>query len=233
MNNPQHVQLWNDYYDGLKDAYLFPNEYVVRTFLSQYPNLNMEQNYEGAKICDVSCGDGRNMVLLNRLGAEIYGTEITDEICEITRNKLLSHPEKIDAEICKGYNWDLPFEDEFFDYLLSWNACYYMKDEKSDIQDHINEFARVLKPGGYMVLSIISTKCFSMIGREELGNNIVRVNNDNKGSYLNGSIYHAFPDYEYVEEVFGTRFHNFSKAKLQDDCYGLPMDYFIFTCQKK
>ena len=56
------MQNWEEYYANLKASYLFPNEFVVRTFLAHYPKLDMPHDYEGAKVCDVSCGDGRNLV---------------------------------------------------------------------------------------------------------------------------------------------------------------------------
>lgn len=233
-NDNPRVALWNDYYQNNKDAYLFPNEFVLRSFLGNYPNLKMPYDYKGKKICDISCGDGRNIVLLNRLGFDIYATEITEEICTITKGKLLSHPEKISVNIRQGVNWALPFEDGFFDYLLSWNACYYMESESSTISAHIEEFARILRPGGYAVVSVPSHKCYSLTDAVELGNGLVKVNiKDTKWMLLNGSIYHRFDSYDEVERVFGTHFHNFQKARLSDDCYGSALDYFVFVCQKK
>lgn len=93
----------------------------------------MNRNYVGARICDISCGDGRNITALKKMGFEIYGTEVTENICDLTQKKLTQHPQNISADIRKGFNWDLPFESDFFDYALSWNACYYMKDSSSSI----------------------------------------------------------------------------------------------------
>jgi SAM-dependent methyltransferase len=227
------IALWTRYYQSLKESYLFPNEYVVRTFLGTYPRLQMSRNYSGAKICDIGCGDGRNVTLLNKLGFEIYATEVSEEICDITRQKLLAHAEHIPIDIRKGFNGALPFEDKFFDYLLSWNACYYMKDEASDISDHISEFSRVLKKDGYLVVSVPAPSCFSLLGAEELGSNLIRIKTNSRWDILNGSIYHRFASFEEIEATFGTCFKNFQRCRLTDDCYGLPLDYFIVVCQKR
>jgi ubiquinone/menaquinone biosynthesis C-methylase UbiE len=227
------IDLWIRYYRSLAESYLFPNEFVVRSFLGGYPNLRMSRNYRGAKACDVSCGDGRNIVLLHKLGLQLYATEVSEEICEITRQKLLSHSEKISADIRKGRNRSLPFEDDYFDYVLSWNACYYMEDETSDISDHIKEYSRILKKGGYLVASVPSPDCFTLEGAEKLGNNLIRINTNSKWDILNGSIYYQFKSFDHVVEKFGEEFTDFQKATISDDCFGITLAYFIFVCRKR
>lgn len=225
------VSSWQKYYGSLKDAYLFPNEFVVRSLLGNYPGLKVERSYKGARICDISCGDGRNMTAMAPLGLEIYGTEITEEICAITKRKLESH--NISADIRQGFNWSLPFEDCFFDYALSWNACYYMRDKDSSIADHIDEYARVMKSGALLIACVPTPKCFSLKGATELGNNLIRINTDSHWNMLNGTIYHRFDAVDAIEEQFGRHFHKFNHARISDDCYGLPLEYFVFVCQKR
>lgn len=228
------VVLWNDYYKSLREAYLFPNEYVVRTFLGSYPKLKLPRNYRGAKICDISCGDGRNLTLLAKLGAELYATEASPEICAITQDKLSKQAEKISVDIRVGTNDSLPFDDGFFDYLLSWNACYYMASEKANFSDHVGEFARTLKSGGYLVASVPGPNCFSLNHAVELGGDLIRINNaDPKFNFLNGSIYRRFNSFEDIEDTFGGHFRDFQRCTLQDDCFGLSLEYFIFVCQRR
>ncbi len=234
VSSDEKVELWGRYYRNLKDNYLFPNEFVVRAFLGKYPKLKMEHRYENANICDVGCGDGRNIVLLNKLGGRIYATEVTDEICQVTAGKLKMHPEQISVDLRVGFNQSLPFGSDFFDYMLSWNALYYMRSEYSDIQEHVCEFGRVLKKDGYLVACVPSPKCFSLQGADKIGNHLIRINNsDPKWSFINGSIYYSFQSLEHIQEVFGTHFHNFSTCRLSDDCFGLDLEYFVFVCQKK
>ena len=229
----ESTRRWEDYYAGLKDAYLFPNEFVVRTFLAKYPGLDMPHNYRGARICDVSCGDGRNLVLLNKLGAELFATEVSQPICDITREKLLAHSERISVDVRPGLNFDLPFDDGFFDYLLSWNAVYYMRDEAADIADHVSELARILKPGGYLVCSVPGPNCFSLQGAEDLDGKRIRIRTDSKWSMLNGTIYWRFKDFADIEATFGGSFTDFRRCTLRDDCYGLPLEYYVFVCRRK
>lgn len=224
---------WDEYYKNLGDSFLFPNEFVVRSFLGQYPNLKTPKDKAGKKVCDIGCGDGRNLTALHKLKFKLYASEISETICEITKNKLLNHSDRINVDIRKGLNWELPFEDNFFDYALSWNACYYMKDEYSSIQDHIAEHARILKSDGYLIVSVPTPSCFSLQGAENIGNNLIRINTNSKWNMLNGTIYYKFDSYQHVEKEFGTHFYNFQKALISDDCFGLKLEYFVFVCQKK
>jgi SAM-dependent methyltransferase len=231
-NNPA-IELWDRYYRSLDEAFLFPNEFVVRAFLGKYPNHVMDRDYQGKKICDVSCGDGRNLTLLKRLGLNLYATEVSQEICDITKRKLARHADNTDVDIRPGLNSDLPFEDGMFDYLLSWNALYYMRDAKADIADHISEYARILKADGYLVACVPSPGCFSLAGAKELGNNLIEINTSSNWNILNGSIYYRFASLSMIEEVFGNHFKNFRFATIKDDCFGAALEYFVFVCQKK
>lgn len=232
-NKVSSLNRWEKYYSSLEESYLFPNEYVVRSFLGSYPNLKMPKDFKGKSICDVGCGDGRNIIALHKFGFHISGTEITEEVCELTRKKLLLHAEKINADLRPGLNDNLPFESEKFDYILSWNACYYMKSSKSNIADHVKELARIMKKDGYMIVSVPSPNCFTLNGSVDLGQGHVRLESQTKWGMLNGTIVHLFRSFEEIEEKFGVHFKNFQKGFLKDDCYGQPLEYFLFVCQKK
>ena len=128
----------------------YPVEYVIRIFKGSYPRLRLDKSsFKDKKICDVGCGDGRNLVLLKQCGFEVYGIEITEEIVSKTKSNLRVIGIN-DAEIRVGLNDSIPFEDAYFDYLLSWNSCYYLGEHRN-FRKHVEEFARVLKSDGYLV----------------------------------------------------------------------------------
>lgn len=228
-----NVAIWEKYYSSLNEAYLFPNEYVVRSFLGTYPNLKMDHNFSGKTVCDVSCGDGRNLTALNKFGLVLHATEISQAICDRTKRKLASTPEPTSVDIRSGSNTALPFADASFDYVLSWNACYYMQDENSKIADNIAELARITKPNAYLICSVPMPGCFSLQGSEDIGNGLIRLKTNSKWGMLNGSIYHRFDSFEDIENRFGEHFHTFQKCTITDDCYGLALQYFVFVCQRK
>ena len=224
------AEVWRNYYRSLSDNYMFPNEFAVRAFLGTYPGLSMSRDYLGKSVCDVSCGDGRNLVLLHKLGLTLHATELTPEICDITQRRLLD--QRIEVDIRPGTNRALPFGDGQFDYLLSWNACYYMENKDSAIGDHIGEYARILKRGGYLVCCVPAPDCFSLDGAHELGGDLVSIDTRSKWSMLNGMVYYRFRLFEHIVKVFGGHFTDFQTARINDDCFGIRLSYFVFICRK-
>ena len=66
-----------------------PNEYLIKVLLGNYPKktsfLNSgswREEFKNIKCLDLSCGDGRNIILLDKLGFDYYATEVNQSICE-------------------------------------------------------------------------------------------------------------------------------------------------------
>ena len=166
--------------------------------------------------------------------AQAEAAPIADRAGAAELRRLIGEGAWSDAvDIRPGLNWSLPFEDGFFDYLLSWNALYYMRDETADIAEHIEEYARILKPGGHLVASVPSPGCFSLEGARDLGNELIEINTDSKWSLINGSIYYRFASPQMVEDRFKSKFKNFQFAMIKDDCFGLALEYYIFVCERR
>jgi cyclopropane fatty-acyl-phospholipid synthase-like methyltransferase len=81
--------------------------------LGSYPALTLVHQYEGANILDLGCGDGRNLILLHNLKANVYGLEITLEIYQGVMRRL-KDLFGITTDIRVGRNTSIPFEDHFF-----------------------------------------------------------------------------------------------------------------------
>lgn len=130
-----------------------------------------------------------------------------------------------------GTNAAIPFEDGAFDFLLSWNACYYM-GESTDFAAHVDEFARVLKPGGTLVLSIPKKSCFIFEGSDTLKPGYQIIRNDPFG-IRNGEVLRMFEDAAEIAETFGTRFTQFATGDIHDDCFGYAYHWHLAVCRKK
>jgi ubiquinone/menaquinone biosynthesis C-methylase UbiE len=120
---------WTEQYD--KNDMMWPTESLIRMFKGRhYPNSSLYNNeFTNATILDVGCGDANNFLLYNQLGfKKICGVEITEEICKINKERL--NRLGIQSEMRVGTNNNIPYSEEF-DYLVSWNACYYMGGGKT------------------------------------------------------------------------------------------------------
>ena len=208
----------------------YPAEYVIRIFKGDYPKLKLSKNsFLKKKICDISCGDGRNLAFLNACGFDIYGTEISQTIVNNTKKNLLKF--NIKPVLKVGNNSTINFKDNFFDYLLSWNAIYYM-GETLDFNSHVNEHARVLKKNGYLVMSIPKLSFPYFKGTKKLNSEYCIIKNDPL-KIRNGHILRYFKNQSEIKKAFSKKFKNFIFGSVEDDCFGYNYDWYLVICQKK
>jgi SAM-dependent methyltransferase len=91
------------------------------------------------KILEIGCGIGTVVNELSRKGQDIVGIDISGEAIEYGRKKYGDIRLEVQAaEI-------LPYEDESFDVVLSFDLFEHI----AEIDKHISEVRRVLRPGGY------------------------------------------------------------------------------------
>ena len=147
----------------------------MRTLLGTYPGLKLDHaTYDGAKVLDLGFGDGRNMPLLYDLGFEIFGVEISEEICQLTRNRMNRLGVRARLEI--GSNSHIPFGDGAFDFILSCHASYYVNSGESFADNLKRDCESPAAWGGRFVFSLpkdghIHSEGRCVIGERSLSNN--------------------------------------------------------------
>jgi ubiquinone/menaquinone biosynthesis C-methylase UbiE len=91
------------------------------------------------RILEIGCGIGTVVHELSKKGHDITGIDISIEAIEYGRKKYNNiHLEVQPAET-------LPYEDESFEIVLSFDLFEHI----AEIDKHISEVRRVLRPGGY------------------------------------------------------------------------------------
>lgn len=93
------------------------------------------------KVLDLACGDGLDLAYYKELGAEVYGLDASEELVKIARERLPG------ADIRVGLFESNPFEDNFFDIVLS----KYAIQTSADMKPVFLEINRVLKTGGTLI----------------------------------------------------------------------------------
>lgn len=219
-----------DLYSKRNPSRVYPVEFVVRTFLGTYPGLALDRSrFRSAKILDLGFGDGRNMPLLHDLGFEIYGVEISEEICRLTE-KRMEHL-GVPVHLAIGDNSHIPFDADAFDFVLACHACYYVNEDET-FEDNLREIARVLRPRGRFVFSLAKTDSYILNAAERLENGLYRITQDPCG-LRNGSIFRAFGSKEEILDQLGVYFSDFSLGLCENDFYGIYERVWIGTCLKR
>jgi SAM-dependent methyltransferase len=209
---------------------VYPVEFVVRTLLGTYPQLKLDRSlFRGAKILDLGFGDGRNMTLLRDLGFDVYGVEISEEICRLTKERMdrLGVP----VQVATGSNSEIPFGDEEFDFILACHACYYVSPSET-FADNLREIARVLRRGGRFIFSLAKTDSYVLKDAMPMGNGLYQIMHDPYG-LRNGGLFRAFGSKEEIINELGGIFGDFALGLCENDFYGIYEKVWIGTCLKK
>ena len=113
----------------------------------------------GAAILDLGAGVGRHALALQAAGFEVTALDAAPEgLAEIDKANT-----GVKTQI--GRMNHLPFADNEFDHVLSWNVIYH--GNETILLDTISEVRRVLKPGGTFMLTMLSKRRL-WIDREKL-----------------------------------------------------------------
>jgi ubiquinone/menaquinone biosynthesis C-methylase UbiE len=100
---------------------------------------------DGDTILDVGCGDGRLIELFDGMDVAFTGVDLSQAFIDLAQ-KQYPHGEYLVADMAK----ELPFADGSFDKIYTIAAVNHIPPSQ---QKHtFVEFARVLKPGGTLVM---------------------------------------------------------------------------------
>lgn len=97
-------------------------------------------------VLDVACGSGNATIPAAMTGATTTGLDLTPELLEAGRKAAAEAGVEIDW--VEGDAQDMPFNDASFDVVTSVFGCMFAPDQRRAAA----EIARVLRPGGRMVV---------------------------------------------------------------------------------
>lgn len=124
---------WSPKYDGPNPAIEAERPVVHQMLADLAPGTAL----------DAACGTGRHAGHLHSLGHQVVAVDATEEMLVVARD---SHP---DVEFRQGRLERLPVGDETVDVI----TCALAACHAPDLQPVLDEFSRVLRPGGTVVLS--------------------------------------------------------------------------------
>jgi len=222
-------QAFTEFYAARNPDKVYPSEFLVRTLMGEYPQLKLDRTgYRGKAILDIGFGDGRNFPLLDDLGFQIHGIEVTEPICALTRERMQRMG--IAAELRVGRNAAIPYPDASFDFLLASASCYYV-DPGLRFDDNLAEFARVLRPGGVFVLTLPAMDSFVFRDGIDIGGGHVQIQADPYG-LRNGYVLRRFKDEAEIREAFSSQFGQFAFGHVDSNYYGTQFALWLVVCRR-
>ncbi|WP_298356799.1 class I SAM-dependent methyltransferase [Rhodoblastus sp.] len=100
----------------------------------------------GARVLDIGCGDGALVRAFAALGATAVGVDPDPAMLSIARK--LAEEAHVQATFLQGRAESLPFPDASFDVATAMTVLCFIPDAKAAVR----EMARVVRPGGRLVL---------------------------------------------------------------------------------
>ena len=217
---------WAACYKACDDANIslvYPSEPLIRMFKGNYIG-GKALDLQGKSCIDVGFGNANNLAFLATLGMDVAGIEIHEAICDEARNKFART--NLNADIKLGTNQEIPFKDNHFDYLVSWNVLHYEGSEDG-IKAAIKEFARVLKPGGRFFLSTTGPDHKILKNSRTLGNHLYEIGRED--DFRAGQTHFFFDGPNYIDLYFSPYFKNIQIGRIEDDMFGEKLDWWIAT----
>jgi SAM-dependent methyltransferase len=102
----------------------------------------------GKEVLEIGCGMGTHACMLTQAGARLTAIDLTARAIEVTRRRFEVFD--LEANIQRADAERLPFADRSFDTVWSWGVIHH----SSRFETCLSEIARVLRPGGHLLLMV-------------------------------------------------------------------------------
>jgi SAM-dependent methyltransferase len=188
---------WEKKYADEKFFLKWPDEIVVR-FMAKHMKKKPQ-----SKVLDLGCGSGRHSELLSQEGYDVYG-------CDISTNSITISSQRLKLKNLKGkfqscYSWSLPYESDFFDFVIAWGSIYY--NTFPHMVETIEEIHRVLKEDGKALIGFIADGDYREInGKTSDGKTYV----GNESAHDHYGLTYSIINREEIEQLFHDKFSDFS-----------------------
>lgn len=131
---------------------MVPERSAARIFWEHVERYQFAKSFViGKHVLDVACGEGYGSAAMLKAGASsVVGVDIAPEVCEHARRKY-----GVDARV--GDALALPLDDASVDLVVSFETIEHVTDPAK----FLAECARVLRPGGMLIVSTPNRPVYS------------------------------------------------------------------------
>jgi SAM-dependent methyltransferase len=136
-----------DAYDEMADTYERETEKnLYNAEIKFLGTTDLVPDVTGDRVLDAGCGAGRYTEWLLERGADVVSVDVSEEMLDRARHRVGDRAELRRADLGRS----LDFGDDEFDGVVSSLALDYVAEWRPTF----SEFARVLKPDGFVVFSV-------------------------------------------------------------------------------
>ncbi|WP_396611652.1 class I SAM-dependent methyltransferase [Haloferax sp. S1W] len=143
---PEESPTVDDAYDALAETYETQEEDPYCADLEFPAMTELIPDVAGKRVLDAGCGHGRYAEWLSEQGADVVAVDKNAAMLEQARRQLGDRVEIHRADITQPFEFA---DDNEFDGVVSGLSLHYVEDWRQPFA----EFARVLRPGGFLVFS--------------------------------------------------------------------------------
>src|SRR4051812_3827885 len=153
---PRSSAFWHEYQPGFRftdapvgDPQFFADVEAHRYALEPHiPDIVQFERWAGRDVLEAGCGIATDGARFARAGARYTGLDGSETAVSLARHRFAS--EGLAGDIVAGPITALPFADSSFDLVFSHGVVHHIEDT----QKAIDEFHRVLRPGGTALVMV-------------------------------------------------------------------------------
>jgi 2-polyprenyl-3-methyl-5-hydroxy-6-metoxy-1,4-benzoquinol methylase len=159
---------------GTREFFDAVEQHRYHEYAPWMPEVMGFNEFEGARLLEVGCGMGTDLLQFARGGAEVTGVDLTPRSIEISRQHLAVYGEE--GEFVTADCEMLPFAGESFDVVYSNGVLHHTPDTAGAVR----EIHRVLCSGGQARVMLYHRRSLAYWGEVILRHGIL------KGGFLRG-----------------------------------------------
>ena len=109
--------------------------------------LSLSPSLKALNVLEVGCGAGDFAIHLSKNKSVVTAVDFSSKAIEIAKEKAKAQSQSVDFQVADAQS--LPFASNSFDLIFSCECLEHVPEP----QKALNEFYRVLKPSGYLILT--------------------------------------------------------------------------------